>query len=163
MIKQLIIIMMIVIQYGVVANELSIDSFNGLQNRMIINLETQIDVQESVNLGVISLNESRKGINYNTVLFDASYRRYALESTGIFYSFGIRAGSITLDDESNVEDDICMMPFYDIGIKSKLSKHWSNTLRIEASYVIIYTDEINADHLIGLQVTPFFSFGYNFN
>ena len=57
--------------------------------------------------------------------------------------------------------ELAVMPFYDIGIKSKLNDRWYHVLKIEAGYFILYSDKINVDHMLGLQFTPFFSFGYN--
>ena len=63
----------------------------------------------------------------------------------------------------NTEQNIAIMPFYDVGLKSKISEHWHSSIKVEASYVIIYTNDINVNHLIGLQFFPYFSFGYQFN
>ena len=158
------LLILIVLQIHLLGLNISYDHFNALQNRIIVNIETPIDVQESFVFGNAILNESRSGLFYDANLLSASYRRYVAEVTdqGIFYSFGFRGGSIFLDDGTRTEQDTTIMPFYDIGLKSKFSDHFYSFIKIEASYVIIYTDNINANHLIGLQITPFFSFGYSF-
>ena len=60
---------------------LSVDIFNGLQKRVAFNIETSLDVQESMIFGNAVLNESRGGVNYEANFFDVSYRRYVLETT----------------------------------------------------------------------------------
>jgi len=104
------------------------------------------------------------GVRLKMTLWEGIYRRYVGASTqsGIFYSFGVRAGRVDITKESfDEETELAVMPFYDIGLKSKLSKRWYHIIKVEAGYLILYTKSININPILGLQFTPFFSFGYN--
>ena len=146
------------------AVDVFIDQFHGLQNRLVVKVEHAIDIQESLLFGVTLLDGSTKGIGFHMSLWESSYRRYVSEttSTGIFYSFGVRAGMVNLRMASKEsEQELSMMPFYDIGIKGQLSERWFHILRLEAGYFMLYSKNINIIHILGLQFTPFFSFGYS--
>ena len=146
------------------AVELFMDQFHGLQNRLVFRVERAIDIQESLLFGVNLLDGTTKEVGFHMSLWESSYRRYVSETTsaGIFYSFGVRGGMVNLTKVSeNSEQELCVMPFYDIGIKGQLSKRWFHVLRLEAGYFMLYSKQINIDHILGLQFTPFFSFGYN--
>ena len=69
---------------------------------------------------------------------------------------------IKVKSETNKENETIIIPYYDIGIKSKLSDKWVHFFRIEATYVIAYTEQLNIDDMLGLRVVPSFSFGYQF-
>ena len=155
------LLLILVSMVHVQAAELYLDQFHGFQNLFVLHLESPLDVQESLVLGVNVLNISSRDVNFKMSLWEGSYRRYINETTlsGIFYSFGVRAGMVNLSSEF-YEQELSVMPFYDIGIKGQLSDRWFHILRLEAGYFMLYSKDINIDHVLGLQFTPFFSFGY---
>lgn len=160
----MILLITLLIAVKACAVELYIDQFHGLQNRLVLSVEQPIDIQESLSGGVNVLQVNTGGVKLNMTLWEAAYRRYVEATTrsGIFYSFGIRTGVTEINHLSfGQEKDLAVMPFYDIGLKSKLSKSWYHVLRLEAGYLILYTRRININSILGLQFTPSFSFGYN--
>ena len=162
MMHRLFFILLCVVKVHAV--DLFIDQFHGLQKRIVFRVEHAIDIQESILLGGNLLDGSTQGIGFNMSLWETSYRRYVNEttSTGIFYSFGIRAGMVNLRMASKEsEQELSVMPFYDIGVKGQLSERWFHILRLEAGYFMLYSKNININHMLGLQFTPFFSFGYS--
>ena len=160
----MVILLTLLLIIKVQAIDLYIDQFHGLQNRLVLSVEQPIDIQESLSMGINIIGGSSNGVNYQMKLWELTYRRYVgkLTKSGIFYSFGVRSGfSSLVSDESSKEKELAVMPFYDVGIKGQLTERWFHVFKIEAGYLIHYTKNINIDHLLGLQFTPFFSFGYN--
>lgn len=160
----MILLITLLIAVKVCAVELYIDQFQGLQNRLALSIEQPIDIQESLSGGVNVLRVNTDGVRLDMKLWEIVYRRYVAASTqsGIFYSFGVRTGRVDItQDGFDDETELAVMPFYDIGLKSKLSKRWYHILKVEAGYLILYTESININPILGLQFTPFFSFGYN--
>ena len=145
-----------------IAGDLFVDQFYALQNRLVIKYEQPVDVQQSLTVGINSYNDTIESVDYAFSLYDLSYRRYIENTTtGVFYSFGFRAGKAKVSDGVDSENEILTMPYYDIGIKSKLSKKWSHILKLEAGYVMLFTDNVDVDPILGLHFVPYFSFGYN--
>ena len=160
----MILLITLLIAVKACAVELYIDQFHGLQNRLVLSVEQPIDIQESLSGGVNVLQVNTGGVRLDMKLWEIVYRRYVAASTqsGIFYSFGVRTGRVDItQDGFDDETELAVMPFYDIGLKSKLSKRWYHILKVEAGYLILYTKSININPILGLQFTPFFSFGYN--
>jgi hypothetical protein len=160
----MILLITLLIAVNACAADLYIDQFHGLQNRLVLSVEQPIDSQESLSGGVNVLQVNTGGVRLDMKLWEVVYRRYVGASTqsGAFYSFGVRTGRVDItQDGFNNETELAVMPFYDIGLKSKLSKRWHHALKIEAGYLILYTKSINIHPILGLQFTPFFSFGYN--
>ena len=160
----MVIIFALLMIIKVQAVELYIDQFHGLQNRLVLSVEQPIDIQETLSIGVNVLDGPTRELNYQMQLWELAYRRYIRETTqaGVFYSFGVRTGIARLNSEGvDEEQELAVMPFYDIGIKSALGDRWHHILKVEAGYLILYTRNININHMLGLQFTPFFSFGYN--
>ena len=52
------------------------------------------------------------------------------------------------------------MPYYDLGVKSQLNDRWFHTMAIEFGYIIAYSDQIDIDDILGIQINGFFAFGY---
>ena len=145
------------------AVDIYLDQFHALQNQLVVQAEFPVDVQESLSGALNIINSSRNNVFMTMHLWELSYRRYLQETTssGLFYSYGLRSGQATLNDSSQKEVELAVMPFYDVGIKSKLNNRWSHIIKVEFGYFILYTTNINIDNILGLQITPFFSFGYN--
>ena len=159
----MVIFIALLIAFKTFAVDVYVDLFHGLQNQLIFSVEAPVDIQESMLAGINVINDSKEGVRVNMQLWELSYRRYINNTSGgVFYSFGSRAGLTRISSSGfNEEKELAVMPFYDIGIKSKLNDRWYHVLKIEAGYFILYSDKINVDHMLGLQFTPFFSFGYN--
>jgi hypothetical protein len=140
------------------------DAFHGLKGRFVLQAEHHWDVQESFLVGVSAISDSVNTVSYDLTAWEGSYRRYVLKTThkGVFYSFGCRLGPMKLQqpDVGN-ENTYLVMPFYNIGIKAQFNKKWYHSMQLEVGYIIAYTDEVDIDALLGVQVTPKFSFGYN--
>jgi hypothetical protein len=140
------------------------DAFHGLQGRFVLQAEHHWDVQESFLGGVAVVSDSIGSMSYQMTAWEISYRRYVQKTTrsGVFYSVGCRLGPLKLQQpEMEDESTHLLMPFYNIGIKAQFNKKWYHSMQLEVGYIIAYTDNINVDALIGLHVTPRFSFGYN--
>jgi hypothetical protein len=148
----------------ILAGQLHVDQFQLFQQNYVIHYEHQVDIRESLIGGVIFMDTKSNGTNYDLRLFDLSYRRYVVaQDNGPFYSFGFRFGPANVSDESDEENEYLAMPFYDIGLKSKLSPKWFHMMKLEVGYLMLYTDTVNVDRALGLQITPSFGFAYQFN
>ena len=144
------------------AGDLYVDQFYTLQSDLIVKYEQPVDIQQSLTFGINSVKDTISEVDYTFFLYDLSYRRYIENTTtGVFYSFGFRAGKTRVSDGVDSENEILTMPYYDIGIKSKLSTKWSHILKLEAGYVMLFTDNVDVDPILGLHFVPYFSFGYN--
>lgn len=146
------------------AGDIYIDQFYALQNDLIVKYEQPVDIQQSLTFGINSVKDTIRNVDYTFFLYDLSYRRYITNTTtGLFYSFGFRAGETAVTDGTTSEDEILTMPYYDIGLKSQLSDKWAHILKIEVGYVMLFTDNVNVNSILGLHFIPYFSFGYNFD
>ena len=146
---------------AIYSGELFVDQFHLLQKRVAIKYEKKIDIHESVLFGVNIFNDQIDNVDYGFSLYDFTYRRYVVsQESGVFYSFGFRYGPVSLKSNGVSENENLYMPYYDVGVKTKLSSRWSHSIKVEAGYVMLYTSDINVDYILGLQFTPFFSFGY---
>ena len=138
-----------------------IDQFHLMQNQYVIKYEHKIDVLESVLLGLNIFEQNLKSVDYDFSVFDFTYRRYVFnQDSGPFYSFGFRYGTVKMNTSTTNEVDNLYMPYYDVGLKTKLSNRWYHTLKLEAGYVMLYTQDIDVNTILGLQFIPYFSFGY---
>ena len=145
-----------------VSGDLYFDQFYALQDDLVVKYEQPIDVHQSLTVGINSGNDTISNVDYTFFLYDLSYRRYITNTTtGVFYSFGFRAGETAISDGSITENEVLTMPYYDIGIKAKLSDKWSHVLKLEVGYVMLFTDNVNVNSILGLHFIPYFSFGYN--
>ncbi|MGC6367113.1 MAG: hypothetical protein ACON35_03855 [Candidatus Marinamargulisbacteria bacterium] len=143
------------------AGPVHIDIFHLLQKRLVLNYEHKVNDNHALRFGFTDSEMKSKGVSLDLSLYELSYRRYIQPTAGvIFWSFGVRSGPALISTDAIQENEILVMPFYDVGVKSKLSERWVHELRLEMAVVQLYTDEINVNHLLGLQWTPYFSFGY---
>ena len=142
--------------------DLYFDHYHALNQNIVLTVEQNIDIQESLGLGINIFDSSVNNVYLHGNLWRLMYRRYVQETTkeGVFYSFGVETGQMKLLESSNVEKELVVMPFYNIGLKSKFNERWSHIIKIDVGYLMVYTKNINIDSVIGIQVTPFFSFGY---
>ena len=142
----------------------AIDQLTLLKKDFSIRVEHPLEIQETLLLEFSQLTPSPGNANLEMSLWGISYRRYVEKSTekGVFYSFGIRAGrALIKEPQKENEIETAIMPLYDVGIKARLSDRWRHILRLEIGYLMLYTTSINIDPLIGLQITPSFSFVFS--
>ena len=138
-----------------------VDQFQGLQGHWGVVSEWQTDVNESILLGAWSLTMTQRDVSADGFMADMAYRRYVNQANkGVFYSFGLRAGQATVTQGDITENEWLMVPYYDAGVKAQLSQRWFHYLKLEVSVNLLYTDQINVDHWLGIQLTPSFAFGY---
>jgi len=142
--------------------DVSLDMFHGLNQQLFLSVEQPVDIQESVGIGLTYTSLDHESARVTMVMIDPMYRRYIKETTseGGFYSFGVRAGQAKVEDSETKENQLAIKPYYNLGYKGAFNNRWSHLLTVEVGYLMLYTDSINITPMLGLQVTPYFAFGY---
>ena len=144
------------------AGPLSLDLFHLFQDRIVMHYEHPVSRQESLKVGVDRFKASVGEVDLDLTLYELIYRRYGTStSAGVFYSFGVRSGPVELKSTQKTENEVLIMPFYDVGLKAKFSERWIHELRLEVGFLQLYSDDVDVDRILGLQWTPHFSFGYS--
>jgi hypothetical protein len=146
---------------SLMAGDIYLDTFHAIQNRHVFYYEQAYGARDSFQVGVIHFKEEIKDNRYDFKLYSVSYRRYvASQDHGVFYSFGVRSGPTKVHRLEKTETELLIMPYYDVGVKARLSDRWFHIIGLEVGYLMLYTDDINVQSILGLQVSPSFSFGY---
>ncbi|MEK9727045.1 MAG: hypothetical protein VW397_02935 [Candidatus Margulisiibacteriota bacterium] len=157
-----IILIISALSLNLISGELFLDQFHLLQKRFSAHYEHPIELQETIVFGVNIFTDDIDNVDYKFSLYDFTYRRYINRyDSGPFYSFGFRYGAVKMSSDGKNENENLYMPFYDIGMKTKFNSRWYHSIRLEVGWVMLYSTLINVDDILGLQFTPFFSFGYN--
>ena len=139
------------------------DAFNLLKKDAYIQYEAPLTNDSAMIADVYFYKEYPMNVALSGGQYGIGYRRYAQLSdySRIGYSLGFRMGNLTIANGGNTEDQMSYTPYYDVGIYSTLNDEWSFCMRLEVFYLMAYTDSINIDPLLGLQIRPFVSFGYS--
>ena len=162
MIRWLLLVFGCMMPLQALACSVTVDLYQAMQQRTVIRYECELDIQESIVLGYNQYNFGDSSVSIFTANWGISYRRYIEKQTahGPFYSLGLRYGSLFMDDGTTEETDRLIMPYYDVGFKTKLSSEWSHVMAIEAGYVVAYSENVAIYDYIGLTLTLYYAFSY---
>jgi hypothetical protein len=149
--------------HGAFGFELQMDQVSTLKKDTSVGIELPFEDRQSVIIGFMGSSLDSGQVNTKMSLWGLTIRRYNSIAKGarFFYSFGVRSGRAVISDPIHLtEKESVVMPYYDLGIKSALNSRWTHMLSLEIGYMLLYTSVINIDNLIGIRISPTFSFGY---